>query len=378
MPQILGPKVLELRDVIVDAFTLDEFDDMLLLLNLNRARVSTAVGQDTIVRDVIGYFNRRFQIPVLLRASRMANPHHPDLLALEFELGKPNLAIVEHVGDKQQRVQSNLELERYIRGSHGLKEPRSWREQMAAAESAICRIEVLPLTATQQPIFGTGFLVAPDVVITNYHVIEQVEQGLVPPSNVQVRFDFALLADGVTTDPGTIYKLSVNEWLLEYSSYSGLDQESDPAQDPSPDELDFALLKVAGKPGEEPVSGSNNPATQAKPRGFLRLHASAYDFPPNSALFILQHPVGAPLKLALDTQAIIHRNESGTRVRYRTNTDHGSSGAPCFSDNWELVAMHHAGDPNYADLHHAQYNQGIPIAAIITYLEQRNKRQLIA
>jgi hypothetical protein len=83
------------------------------------------------------------------------------------------------------------------------------------------------------------------------------------------------------------------------------------------------------------------------------------------------------LKLALDTEAVIGVNDSGTRVRYRTNTDEGSSGSPCFDDRWNLVALHHAGDPKFAPLYHPEYNQGIPFAAIRALLEQRNKLDLL-
>jgi V8-like Glu-specific endopeptidase len=67
-------------------------------------------------------------------------------------------------------------------------------------------------------------------------------------------------------------------------------------------------------------------------------------------------------------------NHTGTRVRYRTNTEAGSSGSPCFDINWNLIALHHLGDPNYDQLHKPEYNQGIPISAIVQLLEHRGIR----
>ena len=84
------------------------------------------------------------------------------------------------------------------------------------------------------------------------------------------------------------------------------------------------------------------------------------------------------MKLALDTQAIIGVNGNATRVRYRTNTEPGSSGSPCFDANWNLVALHHAGDPNFTPGYNPQYNQGIPIATIAKLLKQRHKFELLA
>ena len=48
--------------------------------------------------------------------------------------------------------------------------------------------------------------------------------------------------------------------------------------------------------------------------------------------------------------SLLSSNANNTRVRYRTNTEEGSSGAPCFDKDWELVALHHSGDPNYEAL----------------------------
>ena len=90
-----------------------------------------------------------------------------------------------------------------------------------------------------------------------------------------------------------------------------------------------------------------------------------YDFASGSPLFIVQHPSGAPLKLALDTQAVLGLNANGTRVRYRTNTQPGSSGSPCFNSQWELVALHHSGI--------VRFNEGIPLARILDLLKQRGK-----
>ena len=84
------------------------------------------------------------------------------------------------------------------------------------------------------------------------------------------------------------------------------------------------------------------------------------------------------MQLALDLQAVIKVNGNGTRVQYRTNTLGGSSGAPCFNKDWELVAMHHSGDPNFAPLHHPEFNEGIPLAAIKALLEARALTRVLA
>lgn len=74
----------------------------------------------------------------------------------------------------------------------------------------------------------------------------------------------------------------------------------------------------------------------------------------------LSSPWGPPQ----DTKAIIGMNQASTRVRYRTNTEGGSSGSPCFTPDFELVALHHSGDPNFDPAHKPTYNQGIPMSLI--------------
>jgi V8-like Glu-specific endopeptidase len=143
----------------------------------------------------------------------------------------------------------------------------------------------------------------------------------------------------------------------------------EPVGIPDEDQLDYALLRLDGSPGGESI-GKSEPG--APTRGWIKIPEKPYDFAPDSALLIVQHPSAGPLKLALDTQAIRGLNENGTRVKYRTNTEAGSSGSPCFNINWELVALHHAGDPNFSIVHQPEYNQGIPFHAIYELLKKRN------
>jgi V8-like Glu-specific endopeptidase len=89
------------------------------------------------------------------------------------------------------------------------------------------------------------------------------------------------------------------------------------------------------------------------------LPASPLAFVKNAPLIIAQYPDGNPLKVALDTESVIGDVANGLRLRYKTNTKHGSSGSPVFDMEWNPVALHHLGDPA-SDLP-ATYNQGIPL-----------------
>ncbi len=78
------------------------------------------------------------------------------------------------------------------------------------------------------------------------------------------------------------------------------------------------------------------------------------------------------MKLAWDPAGVTAVNPTVTRLRHKTATLPGSSGAPCFNANLDLVALHHAGDPAETPGRPAEYNQAIPIGAIIALLTTRH------
>jgi len=58
----------------------------------------------------------------------------------------------------------------------------------------------------------------------------------------------------------------------------------------------------------------------------------------------------------------VQLSQDRSRVTYTTNTEGGSSGSPCFSQQLVPVALHHAGDPAYP--HVGRVNEGIPLSTI--------------
>jgi hypothetical protein len=166
------------------------------------------------------------------------------------------------------------------------------------------------------------------------------------------RFDYVRLPNG-QIDPGQLVLLD-GAGRIDTSPYSAAEKTGHP-DDPLPtlDELDYALLRLKVRVGEQQIEGA--------PRGWIALPKAVLPLPADAPILIVQHPEGAPMKLALDTQAVIGLNGNGTRIRYRTNTDPGSSGSPVFTMDWDLVALHHYGDPKWQS---PLFNQGVPIELI--------------
>jgi hypothetical protein len=256
-------------------------------------------------------------------------------------------------------------LERLVRPHLGFLEFGLWREQSLRIEERVCRVEVGGRG------IGTAFLVGPDALLTNYHVLEPLLDGTIAATAVGFRFDFRLLRTGLRSQ-GTLVDLHATDWLLDASKPSASESASDPdAMLPTAEELDYALVRLSRSFGAEPlrpgVEGSST-------RGWIEMPSAAPALGLGTPILIVQHPLGNPVALAIDTSGVQTINANGTRVRYSTNTEEGSSGSPCFDLTWGLVALHHYGDP----LHdRAQFNQGIPIAAIRDRIDRQGKSAVL-
>ncbi len=226
-----------------------------------------------------------------------------------------------------------------------------WQDRLMKIERQVCRVELAG------DALGTGFLVGPDTVLTNWHVFEVARQaGKV--GQLGCRFDYARLPNG-QTQPGQLVMLDAAGGI-DTSPYSPAEQTATPDNPlPTLEQLDYALLRLASRVGEQQIEGA--------PRGWIPLPKAVVPLPADSPILIMQHPEGTPMKLALDTQAVIGLNGNGTRIRYRTNTDPGSSGSPVFTMDWDIVALHHYGDPNWQK---PLFNQGVPIELIRQHIEK--------
>ena len=193
---------------------------------------------------------------------------------------------------------------------------------------------------------GTGFLVGPEVVMTNFHVVEDIVNGKKNAACVSCLFDYKVLANN-KLNAGMRVQLH-KDGVLASSPYSAAEKAAKPDSElPTEDELDFALLRLDRAFANEP---------EQAPRGFEVVPTAPADFTENMGIIIAQHPAGAPMKLAIDTQSVIGVNSNRTRVRYKTSTEGGSSGSPVYDMLWNLSALHHYGDPSW---NNPTYNQGI-------------------
>ncbi len=177
-------------------------------------------------------------------------------------------------------------------------------EQGAKAARAVCRIDF------DQQGEGTGFLVAPNLVLTNYHIMNPPgHQGDLQERARRCEVRFGMI-DGVSA--GTPFKLHKDNWLLEAS-------ESE--------DLDFMLLQL------------NRSVTANSVIAPLVVEARSVQ--KGEFVNIIQHPRGQAMQVSLRFNKVTRVLEK--RIYYLADTEEGSSGSPVFDDSWQLVALHHAG-----------------------------------
>ncbi|MEM9482296.1 MAG: LamG-like jellyroll fold domain-containing protein [Cyanobacteria bacterium P01_F01_bin.116] len=59
-------------------------------------------------------------------------------------------------------------------------------------------------------------------------------------------------------------------------------------------------------------------------------------------VYIIQHPKGRQQQIVIRDNRVLHDAIYTDFIRYRADSDYGSSGSPVFNDRWQLVALHHA------------------------------------
>lgn len=118
-------------------------------------------------------------------------------------------------------------------------------------------------------------------------------------------------------------------------------------------DLDFALLRLAKPAGDEAVDGST--------RGFLQLTARAFNA--TDPILILQHPAAAPLKVSFGA---VEEPVPPNWVLYKVNTEGGSSGSPCLTQDLKVSAIHHYGL--------VTNNRGVTHDAILSHLAGRREQ----
>lgn len=205
-------------------------------------------------------------------------------------------------------AQSELAFERIIAGNE--LQPVNYLELGMLAARPICRIKLMDASGITLG-WGTGFLIAPGVLLTNNHVF---------PSAVmagQARAQFDVELDVFGQDKATV-EFALEPDKLFYSTAA----------------LDFAVVAVA------PTSADGR---RLSDYGFLPLIGVTGKVIEGEWLTIVQHPEGKRKQVCVRENRLLTRTDDV--LWYSTDTLGGSSGSPVFNNGWQVVALHHKGVP---------------------------------
>ena len=194
--------------------------------------------------------------------------------------------------------------------------------------------------------YGSGFLVRGDdlhptfkgetLLLTNAHVVSDdpvVQNGWprsFPPEQVLVTFE--------ARNDGKKYAIKELLWTSP------------------PGELDATLLRL-----EETL-------TCEPPYPLAITLPAAKD----ERVYVIGHPNGGPLSMSMQDNRVIEVHDP--KIQYRAPTEPGSSGSPVFNQNWQLVALHHAGSkqmPSLAGPQFVEANEGIWINAVVAAIGKK-------
>lgn len=200
-------------------------------------------------------------------------------------------------------------LERVISGNE--LQPVNYLERGMVAARAVARIEIRQPNGSRYG-WGTGFLVAPQLLLTNNHVLSESQWAL--RSEAQFRYELNLTGEPVDFIP---FRLRPEQ--LFYTS----------------PELDFTVIAV------EEVSQDGK--SSLADFGFLPLLDTPGKSLEGEWLTIIQHPAGERKQVCVRENRLLKRTDEV--LWYSTDTLGGSSGAPVFNNDWFVVALHHSGVP---------------------------------
>lgn len=350
-----GPQLGRLSDAIQDAFPGPDALRLFLQYSLGKNLYAIAGNGPlpAMVYDVLIDARAKGSLGALYAAALGANPSNKKLAAFAKGASVSRVTYDPQGHVQLESVAGASALQAAVPGATPYQDLEGMILAMSRIRGQVCRVEV-----GGTPV-GTGFLLGPSTVLTNWHVVHNEATGQAcAGASVVLRFDF-LRAKGAIVHQGTEFRLEAG-WLLDAlpptAAERGLAASS---ALPTPDELDYALLRVAGDPGDSPVGG-DRAAPGAAMREWVRLAPGKAALALGSQITVVQHALAEPLSAAWATSAIVNVNANETRVRYAVHTERGSSGSPCFDKDWSLVALHHSGQA----VVRPRFNEGVPINTI--------------
>jgi len=182
-----------------------------------------------------------------------------------------------------------------------------------AVSRSVCKVNIYE-TSRRFAGSGTGFMVSPNLMMTNNHVLPDASTAKY--SNAE--FDYQLDSSGKSL-PSVFFTLEPSKFFL-----TDLD-------------LDYTLVAVSGLSNNGvPLSGFGWNKLMGEGKALI-----------GDPLNIIQHPNGEYKQIVLQSNELV--DLLPIHAHYLTDTRPGSSGSLVCNNQWEVVALHHSGVPKVID-----------------------------
>jgi hypothetical protein len=212
---------------------------------------------------------------------------------------------------------------------NGPDDVKPWLARLGARARMVCAISVPHTT-----IRGTGFLIGPDLVLTCFHVIRPIVNNPALAGNLEIIFDRESRPDRTGHEPGVSYHLAEDGWLGSFSlddqplDKEGLD-ETLLGQKLVGETLDFAVLRIEGRPGDDRRGGPV--------RGWINLE-DKIEGEHGLLVAAIHHPDDT--RLLLSFGAIVSPPDEKGLLSHNARSFDGSSGALIVNNFGRFVALH--------------------------------------
>jgi len=170
--------------------------------------------------------------------------------------------------------------------------------------------------ATRRIGWGTGFLVAPNLLLTNQHVLDSLETTRFS----RVEFDYEETFTGEFL-PSATFDLAPDTFFVSHPARGG---------------MDYALVAVASRARPD----SHRPEAELSEFGYNVLIREEGKVVLGEFIHCIQHPEGQPRQVSLRENRLTALLDLW--LHYETDTAKGSSGAPLYNNQWQIVGLHHA------------------------------------
>lgn len=255
-------------------------------------------------------------------------------------------------GDVQPAPQQPITNETFEALIFGLQRdtrlPFAFIQQAQVTARSIARLTVSRIfngVPDGNAIWGTGWLIASGILMTNHHVIDARDYRKPPwglgeqpaqPADfeaqarqITARFDYHVeQANGAPFECQNAKLLTANR------------------------QLDYAVIEL-------------DEAEKITDRAPISLVRTQPKLTRGSRVNIVQYPRGGPLRYAIRNNFFVRAAAKPAFLFYQTDTEPGASGSPVCNDNWQVIALHHAAQPVPAEQVPQEVIDGQPVTVTV-------------